>query len=153
MIASGKSRRVFGRLVFWFLVICHNELCGILVGGGATVNRTELQRLGQERISNTKVLLDASHRSDAYYLAGYGVECALKACIAKRMKSEEFPDKTFAEKCWTHNLSQLVAPCGNYGRSRLRYLESVPEAPLPCTRGEGARTHGKMPPSLQPLSP
>jgi HEPN domain-containing protein len=72
------------------------------------VNRAELQRLAKERISDAKILLAARHWSGAYYLAGYGVECALKACIAKLMKSEEFPDKTFAEKCWTHNLPQLL---------------------------------------------
>jgi hypothetical protein len=76
------------------------------------VNRTELQQLAAERISDAKVLLVARHWSAAYYLAGYGVECALKACIAKLMKSEEFPDKNFAEKCWTHNLPQLVVLAG-----------------------------------------
>jgi len=29
----------------------------------------------------------------AYYLAGYAVECALKACIAKGTQRFEFPDK------------------------------------------------------------
>ena len=72
------------------------------------MNRTELQRLANERISDAKVLLAARHWSGAYYVAGYAVECALKACIAKLMKSEEFPDKRFAEKCWTHKLTQLL---------------------------------------------
>lgn len=76
------------------------------------MNRAELQRLAKERISDAKVLLDARHWSAAYYLAGYAVECALKACIAKLMKSEEFPDKKFAEKCWTHNLAQLLDLAG-----------------------------------------
>jgi hypothetical protein len=40
------------------------------------------------------------------------VECALKACIAKQTKPEEFPDKTFADKCWTHHLPQLVGLAG-----------------------------------------
>lgn len=72
------------------------------------MNRAELKRLAHERMSDAKLLLDDRHWSGAYYLAGYAVECALKACIAKLMKSEEFPDKTFAEKCWTHNLPQLL---------------------------------------------
>jgi HEPN domain-containing protein len=76
------------------------------------VNRAELQRLAKERISDAKVLLGARHWSAAYYLAGYVVECALKACIAKLMKPEEFPDKIFAEKCWTHNLPQLLGLAG-----------------------------------------
>jgi HEPN domain-containing protein len=72
------------------------------------VNRTELQWLAKERIREAKVLLDAQHWSGAYYLAGYAVECAMKACIAKRMHAEEFPDKSLADKCWTHNLAQLL---------------------------------------------
>jgi hypothetical protein len=28
------------------------------------------------------------------------------------MKSEEFPDRAFAEKCWTHNLPQLLGLAG-----------------------------------------
>src|SRR5206468_3115807 len=79
---------------------------------GAAVNRAELQRLAKERISDAKVLLAARHRSGAYYLAGYAVECALKARIAKLMKPEEFPDKTLAEKCWTHILPQLLGLTG-----------------------------------------
>jgi HEPN domain-containing protein len=95
-----------------FLAVCYNESCAILANGGATVNRAELQRLAKERISDAKVLLDARHWSGAYYVAGYGVECALKACIAKLMKAEDFPDKAFAEKCWTHSLPQLLGLAG-----------------------------------------
>lgn len=76
------------------------------------MNRAELQRLANERISDAKLLLAARHSSAAYYLAGYAVECALKACIAKLMKSEEFPDRKFADKCWTHNLIQLLELAG-----------------------------------------
>jgi HEPN domain-containing protein len=76
------------------------------------VNRADLQWLAEDRIKDAKVLLTARRWSAAYYLAGYAVEAALKACIAKLMKSEEFPDKNFAEKCWTHNLQQLIALAG-----------------------------------------
>jgi HEPN domain-containing protein len=88
----------------------HPVIAGI--GRIVAVNRRELQRLALERISDAKVLLAARHWSAAYYLAGYAVECGLKACIAKLMKSEEFPDKSFAEKCWTHNLPQLLGLAG-----------------------------------------
>jgi HEPN domain-containing protein len=74
----------------------------------AAVNRRELQQLANERIRDAKWLPAGRRWSAAYYLAGYAVEAALKACIAKLMKSEEFPDKAFAEKCWTHNLTQLI---------------------------------------------
>jgi HEPN domain-containing protein len=74
------------------------------------VNRAELQRLAMERIGDARALLAARRWSAAYYIAGYAVECALKACIAKLMKSEEFPDKRFADKCWAHN--RVVAQQG-----------------------------------------
>jgi len=76
------------------------------------VNRADLQWLAEERIKDAKVLLAARRWSAAYYLAGYAVEAALKACIAKLMKSEVFSDRNFAEKCWTHNLQQLVLLAG-----------------------------------------
>lgn len=48
-------------------------------------------------------LLQAGRWSGAYYLIGYAVECALKACIAKQVNQFDFPDKTFATKVFTHN--------------------------------------------------
>jgi HEPN domain-containing protein len=76
------------------------------------MNRAQLQRLANERIQDARALLAARRWSAAYYLAGYAVECGLKACIAKLMKAEEFPDKSFAEKCWTHDLDRLVILAG-----------------------------------------
>ena len=76
------------------------------------MDRAGWQQLADDRVADAKALLDPGRWGCAYYVAGYAVECALKACIAKLMKSEEFPDKTFAEKCWTHNLAQLLALAG-----------------------------------------
>jgi HEPN domain-containing protein len=78
----------------------------------APMNRAELQRLANERIQDAKILFAARRWSAAYYLAGYAVECALKACIAKVMKAEEFPDKALADKCWTHDIERLVVLAG-----------------------------------------
>jgi HEPN domain-containing protein len=47
------------------------------------MNRADLQQLAELRITEAKVLLDNGFYAGAYYLAGYAVECALKACIAK----------------------------------------------------------------------
>jgi HEPN domain-containing protein len=76
------------------------------------MNRVELQQLANDRILDAKALIASKRWAGAYYLAGYAVECAVKACIAKLMKSEEYPDKSFAEKCWTHNLPQLISLAG-----------------------------------------
>jgi hypothetical protein len=56
------------------------------------VTRADFQRLANDRIADARALLAAKRWSAAYYLAGYAVEAALKACIAKLMKAEEFPD-------------------------------------------------------------
>jgi hypothetical protein len=79
------------------------------------VNRTELRQLARDRLRDVKALLAARRWAGAYYLAGYAVECALKACIAKLMKPKEFPDRGFAEKCWTHDLERLVVLAGLQG--------------------------------------
>ncbi len=76
------------------------------------MNRADLQRLAKERLRDTKALLAARRWSGAYYLAGYAVECALKARIAKKMKAEEFPDKPLADRCWTHDVERLMAVAG-----------------------------------------
>lgn len=44
----------------------------------------------------------------AYYLAGYAVECALKAVIAKRFGQHEWPEKGFVLDVHTHDLMKLV---------------------------------------------
>ena len=49
-----------------------------------------------------------AHTNGAYYLAGYAVECALKACIAKRTKEHDFPDKTLVLESHTHSLKELL---------------------------------------------
>ena len=74
------------------------------------MNRTELQQLAQDRILDAKTLLDARRWSGAYYLAGYAVECGLKACILAFVEKTGaiFKNKKFLEGCWTHELEKLV---------------------------------------------
>ena len=48
----------------------------------------------------------------AYYLAGYAVECALKACIAKQTQRHEFPKKSLANRAYTHDLGELLKLSG-----------------------------------------
>jgi HEPN domain-containing protein len=72
------------------------------------MNRTDLQRLAEERAVDALALLNAGRWSAAYYLAGYSVECALKACIAKRVRAEDFPDKKLATDSYTHDVQGLA---------------------------------------------
>lgn len=48
----------------------------------------------------------------AYYLAGYSIECALKACIAKQVEAESWPDLQLAKAAWVHDLGKLRKVAG-----------------------------------------
>lgn len=72
------------------------------------VNRTDLQLLAELRLSEARILLAAGYADGAYYLAGYAVECALKACIAKRTQEHDFPDKKLVNDSHTHDLGKLL---------------------------------------------
>src|SRR6266436_5253645 len=78
---------------------------------GARVNRAEWRQLAQDRILDAAALLAAGRWSGAFYLAGYAVECGLKACIMAHVQNSGviFQDKKYAEKCWTHDLEDLLA--------------------------------------------
>jgi hypothetical protein len=47
------------------------------------MNRFDLQKMAEERVADAAALLDAGRFQAAYYLCGYAIECALKACIAR----------------------------------------------------------------------
>ena len=53
-------------------------------------------------------MLKAGLPDGAYYLAGYAVECGLKACIAKETQRYEFPEKKRVDASYTHSLKELV---------------------------------------------
>jgi HEPN domain-containing protein len=72
------------------------------------VNRKDLQLLARTRLAEAKALMGAGFPDGAYYLAGYAVECALKACIARGTERHDFPDKKSVDASYTHNLKDLV---------------------------------------------
>jgi hypothetical protein len=74
----------------------------------ARLNREKLQILAESRIAEAAVLLKSDHWTGAYYLTGLGVECALKACLAKGVLHGDFPDKSFINKAYTHKLEDLA---------------------------------------------
>ncbi len=74
------------------------------------MNRAELRQLAADRIEDARLLLANDRWTAAYYLVGYAVETALKACILKFVEETGviFTDRKFAEKCWTHRFQDLV---------------------------------------------
>jgi HEPN domain-containing protein len=76
------------------------------------MNKADLKKLAQMRYEDANVLHAGKRYSGAYYLAGYAVECALKACIAGNVKKGDFPDRETVNKSWSHNLESLVGIAG-----------------------------------------
>ncbi|MCC3420035.1 MAG: HEPN domain-containing protein [Microcoleus sp. PH2017_07_MST_O_A] len=72
------------------------------------MNRRDLQNIALIRLKEVEVLLENRQYSGAYYLSGYVVECALKACIAKQTRKFDFPDKKTVFDSYTHDLEKLV---------------------------------------------
>ena len=59
------------------------------------------------------MLLGARRFDAAYYLAGYSVECAIKAYIAKQIRKYQFPEGSEkAKQIYTHTLKDLIEVAG-----------------------------------------
>jgi hypothetical protein len=81
--------------------------------GALAVNRARLRKLADDRLRDARVLLKAKRWAGAYYLAGYAVECALKACVLHHLQKtgKLFEDRKYLRdlgECWTHNFDRLV---------------------------------------------
>jgi HEPN domain-containing protein len=76
------------------------------------MTRGDFQALAVIRLREARGLLAAGHREGAYYLAGYVVEFALKACIAKRTRRHEFPDRDRVKDSYTHDFKSLIRLSG-----------------------------------------
>jgi hypothetical protein len=90
------------------------------------MNRRELQLLARLRLQESRALFKAGLPAGAFYLAGYSIECALKACIAKKVRRHDFPDKATVEKSWKHDLKQL-ANAAELGPELERELVTSPQ--------------------------
>jgi HEPN domain-containing protein len=81
------------------------------------VDRNQRKALAEEWLEDARVLLNAKRWSAAYYLSGYVVECALKACLLKHLGESGaiFGDSKHLKRladCWTHDLEVLVGLAG-----------------------------------------
>jgi HEPN domain-containing protein len=69
--------------------------------------REEFRQLADLRVQEAAVLAKSGKEQGAYYLAGLAVECALKACIAKKTKLHQYPPKNTAQH-YDHDLDVLL---------------------------------------------
>jgi HEPN domain-containing protein len=73
------------------------------------MNRSDSQKLAVLRLGEARILLQHGKYHGAYYLADYAVECALKACLAKRTKKFDFPlEPSVVRDCYTHSFKELL---------------------------------------------
>ena len=77
------------------------------------MNRFDFQELAELRVKEAEALLSQNYFDGAYYLLGYAVECAFKACIAKTTKEYDFPpDRKTVEAVYQHDPSKLLKASG-----------------------------------------
>lgn len=76
------------------------------------MNKSDLETLVDIRISEARVLLESENYQGSYYLAGYALECAIKACISKQVRQYDFPNKELAQKSHQHKLTDLLGVAG-----------------------------------------
>jgi HEPN domain-containing protein len=71
------------------------------------MDRSEFRTLTAERLDDAVALLEAGRYACAYYVCGYAVECALKACICRMTRQDYFPPKD-AARYYVHDLAKLL---------------------------------------------
>ena len=76
------------------------------------MDRKTLQQLADPRLRDAEALLGAGQWEAAYYLLGYTIECALKACVAKQFRLHDVPDKKLVNSFYTHRLDELLTISG-----------------------------------------
>jgi hypothetical protein len=73
------------------------------------MNRADFQQLTDLRLKEGETLLGQGYFDGAYYLLGYVVEFAFKACIAKQTREHDFPpDRKAVEAIYKHNPNDLL---------------------------------------------
>jgi HEPN domain-containing protein len=77
------------------------------------MNRIDFQELAEVRIAEAEALFRQGKHDGAYYLAGYAVECALKACIARQTNQHDFPPKPdTVREYYSHKFKDLLKVAG-----------------------------------------
>lgn len=76
------------------------------------ITRSELRKLVERRLKDAHVLMGGRRYESAYYIAGYAVECAIKACIAKQFRRNTIPDKKLVNETYLHDFERLLKAAG-----------------------------------------
>jgi hypothetical protein len=75
-------------------------------------DRETFRQLASLRLEEAKLLLRENQPSGAYNLAGYAIECAIKASISAGFRANEIPDWRFVRNIYSHDLASLLDLAG-----------------------------------------
>jgi len=74
------------------------------------ITRSDFQRLSELHLREAAALRASGHHEGVYYLAGYAVECALKARICSlRLQDQFLPRVDVVRDLYSHDLGRLLA--------------------------------------------
>jgi len=76
------------------------------------VTATTLRALSYERQKDAEILMQAQRWHAGYYLTGYAIETAIKACIAKNVQAQTYPNKEFTNEAYQHKFRKLIVAAG-----------------------------------------
>ncbi len=80
--------------------------------GCESVDRLQFQQLAELRLEDAEALLASGRWAAAYYLLGYSVDCALKACIARQFREHDVPERKLVNSFYAHDLYELLVISG-----------------------------------------
>lgn len=76
------------------------------------VTKNDLEVLSESKLADALLLFERERWANSFYLAGYSVELALKACVAVQFQASTIPDKKFVSSIHTHEFSKLIGLAG-----------------------------------------
>lgn len=89
------------------------------------LRKRDLQTLSATRLNDAQLLFEHGRWASAYYLAGYAVELALKACAASQFAADAIPDRKLVQELHTHDLPKLISLAGLQPELKTRQDEDV----------------------------
>lgn len=79
---------------------------------GFGIKRADLKANAKAKLADAILLLENKRFSNAYYLAGYAVELAIKSCISRKFLPDVIPDRAYVDATYKHSLKELIGTAG-----------------------------------------
>lgn len=86
------------------------------------MQKVEIEKIVQARITDAEVLLEASRFDGSVYLCGYAIELGLKARICRTLQWDEYPTGGKYSTFKTHDLDVLLHLTGLEDKVKLKHM-------------------------------